>query len=558
MLGKKKKSIHGRLTSAMIIVAISVAACGALAIFSILYIKTHIDALISQTYTGTVLALGAVSEAALVFCIIIGLVVVFAIMIATASISGTGKRIQQPIDLISSIVQNAANTGSLQIPADVEMQLGKYVAERNDEVSDLIISFKTMNDGLINKVQILELVAQGDLRHKVIPASEADSISNAINDVVNNLSMIVSEVVKATEQLSAGANELSSGAQTLSQSASQQSATMDELHVTAAEIATEAEENAGWAADASKLTSEILRSAAEGGDKMVEMNEAMKEINKASHAIGSVMKAIDEIAFQTNILALNAAVEAARAGVHGKGFAVVADEVRNLATKSGTAANDSNVLIADTIVKSDLGNKIVDEAIAFFKTIEDGIANTSDLLDEIAKAAKNQSDAIDQINNAITDMTNTVYHNSATSEQSAAASEQMYGQAVMLRDTVKKFLLDDNNVSTSTPANTLSIEQKQETPYIDMTTSQSILDNFMSETEPEVIESVEIEPQIFEPVMSSLSNYNPTNESQVEGKRSPAEIYAEALGREAPGSVTATQTRDKSERYSFSDDTSKY
>jgi len=382
----------------------------------------------------------------------------------------------------------------------------KKYSKNGDEISNVIISFEMMVESLQKKVDVLETVARGDLRKRVSLSSDEDYLGIAVNDVVTNLSTIVRDVITATEQLSVGAHELSVGAQSLSQSSSEQSATMDHLHVTAGEIASEAAENAERAAEASGLTAKIRDGATDGGRKMLDMTSAMSEINKASHSIGSVMKVIDEIAFQTNILALNAAVEAARAGVHGKGFAVVADEVRNLATKSGEAANDTNTMIADTITKSEMGTRIVDDAIAFFKTVEEGIANINDLLDEIAKAAKSQSIAIEQVNNSLTEMTNVVYHNSATSEQSAAASEQMNSQAVLLKETVNRFLLEDDQGSSLTFAR----------------------EEYVPERAPLVQEPVAMIPdfQIRE------LEFNPTTAPSENGGLSPAEIYAKALERE--------------------------
>ena len=424
---RKKKGIFTRILVPMTVIMAITIACGALGIWSILTLNSHLDAESHQT--------------AYILCIIIAIIVVISIVLSLVFIRSLADSIRRPLSTLEKAAYHVRNTGNIRIPDGIAEQLTEYSNE-DDEVGSVIVSFRILMADLLKKVEVLELVAKGDLRRRVTIAGSEDNLGIAVNDVVTNLNTIVRDVINATEQLSVGAQELSNGAQSLSQSASEQSATMDQLSITAAEIASEAVENAGRASEASILTAAIKSNASEGGSKMAKMAMAMKEINTASHAIGSVMKAIDEIAFQTNILALNAAVEAARAGVHGKGFAVVSDEVRTLATKSGDAANNSNALIADTISKSDLGTGTVDETIDFFKTIEEGIANTNDLLDEIAKAAKSQSDAIDHINRSVADLTGAVYHNSATAEQSAAASQQISSQAMLLKETVHRFQLE--------------------------------------------------------------------------------------------------------------------
>jgi|GEM_PF-3292343 len=519
MDGENKKSIRSRIMVSMTVIVISAIGCGVVGILAILFLKGKLDIAAAQNPEEAAVTLAGIHGAADILCFVIAAIAIILVALSLVFVRNLADRIQRPLGTLEKMVYHVTRTGNLRAPENMVRELTGYTEKSNDEISSLIVSFRMMIDSLAEKVMVLELVAQGDLRHRVVQTSDEDALGKAVNDVVSNLSAIVRDVVKATEQLSLGANELSLGAQSLSQSASEQSATMDQLHVTAGEIATEAVENAGRAAEASKLTAVIRENAAEGGNKLADMANAMKEINAASHAIGSVMKAIDEIAFQTNILALNAAIEAARAGAHGKGFAVVADEVRNLANKSGDAANDSNALIANTISKSDFGTRIVDEANTFFRTIEEGIVNMNELLDKIAKAAKSQSEAIEHINNSVTDMTRVVYHNSATSEQSAAASEQMNSQALLLKGAVKRFLLN---------------EEMYEQNDSDI---------------PAQYQDVVPAPDV------SYAYNNPTIEPTADDGRSPAEIYAEALGRETAERTLLSQTQNGS---GFTDDESKY
>ncbi|MDE5740940.1 MAG: hypothetical protein K2H90_00660 [Oscillospiraceae bacterium] len=180
----------------------------------------------------------------------------------------------------------------------------------------------------------------------------------------------------------------------------------------------------------------------EGANREMErLTEAMNNISSTSDQIGDIIKAIEDIAFQTNILALNAAVEAARAGEAGKGFAVVADEVRNLASKSAEAAKDTTVLIEHSMDAVAKGMSIATATAAAMNNVGEKARSVEEIVGKIAIASEQQANMIKQINVGVEQISSVVQTNSATAEQSAAASEELSGQASTLKDLIGMFTL---------------------------------------------------------------------------------------------------------------------
>ena len=354
------------------------------------------------------------------------------------------RMISKPMVFLAKVMSELSRTGNFKINDETERQILKYKSNK-DESGQMSDSFASVIDMMQRKLHTLEAVSTGDLTTNIEHRSESDSYANAMQTMVDQLSIMFGEIHTSTAQVSVGAKQVADGAQALAQGSTEQASSIEELSASISEIAERTKANARTADDTSKLSKKIMDSAEKGNRQMDQMITAVGEINDASQSIGKIIKTIDDIAFQTNILALNAAVEAARAGQHGKGFAVVAEEVRNLAAKSAQAAKDTGSMIQNSMDRAQFGSRIAGETASSLTEIVEGINESGNLVAEIAKASEEQSLRIEQINIGIDQVAQVIQQNSATAQQSAAASEEMSSQSAMLEELISQFRIKDES-----------------------------------------------------------------------------------------------------------------
>jgi len=276
-------------------------------------------------------------------------------------------------------------------------------------------------------VSVSNNLADGNLMVKIDVKStdETGQLLRAMKNMVEKLTMVVVDVKGASDNVASGSQQLSAGAEQMSQGTTEQAASAEEASSSVEEMNATIKQNADNASQTEKIALKSATDATESGKAVSETVGAMKEI-------ASKISIIEEIARQTNLLALNAAIEAARAGEHGKGFAVVASEVRKLAERSQAAAGEISKLSTSSV-------EVAEKAGQMLAKLVPDIQKTSELVQEISAASKEQTTGADQINSAIQQLNQVIQQNAGAAEEMSSTAEELSSQAEMLQSTISFF-----------------------------------------------------------------------------------------------------------------------
>ena len=288
-------------------------------------------------------------------------------------------------------------------------------------------------------IEVLIEYGNANFSHEV----KTDGLSGKLGSIILGIRALGSSVSEllalmdiSSNDLNTQAKNLNSASSALSNASNEQAARLEETAAALEEVTSTVISNSENAAKMSSFVKEVSMSAKKGQDLSNQTDKSMDDINEQVSAINEAITVIDQIAFQTNILSLNAAVEAATAGEAGKGFAVVAQEVRNLASRSADAAKDIKALVENATEKTNHGKTVANQMSKGYEDLYDGISNTIELINDVSNSSKEQQQAIEQINDAVTELDKVTQQNAAAASQISSQSGTIYDLSQKLVDTV--------------------------------------------------------------------------------------------------------------------------
>lgn len=358
---------------------------------------------------------------------------------------------QQLLDSLNELIVNlvepmndVSNALNLISHGNFDVHINKpYLGEFGKMKDNLNLTATALSSYIGEISEILIKMAKQDLDITIENeyVGEFKKIKGALEYIVNNFNKLISDILSSAEQVSVGSSQIADASQLIAKGALEQTESVDALKDKIDLLTNVIKDSINKAVTADNLSSSTMTETRAGNAKMHDMIAAMEDINHSSENINNIIKVIEDIAFQTNILALNAAVEAARAGENGKGFAVVADEVRNLAGKSQQSAKEIADLITTSIVNVKNGSEIANSAATAFEQITEKVTEISSATSEISSQLVGQSHNIDIISSSVESIAEVVNSNSLTSEECAAAAEELSSQSDVFKDSVSQFNL---------------------------------------------------------------------------------------------------------------------
>jgi len=319
--------------------------------------------------------------------------------------------------------------------------------EDDSEVGRMVSAINFMKDNLVKIIgeitAVLEQMGNGnyDIALEQNYVGEFSVIRDSFYKISGEIKHTLRNLREMSEQIKSGSSQLAEAATNLAESSTIQATTVSDITTLSENLYADMDKNSNDARECVEIASQAGQTLSVGNAKMHELKNAIDEIRKCSEEINAIIGAIDDIATQTNLLSLNAAIEAARAGEAGRGFAVVAEQVKNLAEESAKSAKETTRLIETTVAAVEKGNLIADETAENMSAVMSGAKLATEKMSQISDLLSQNVQYMKKIDDDLVDISAAVDDNAATSEETAAISQEQSGQVERMAELMDKFVI---------------------------------------------------------------------------------------------------------------------
>lgn len=352
---------------------------------------------------------------------------------------------------VISFSKNELLTPIIKVSKQIELlSQGNFQGENDMEIDESevgqmvgAIAFmkKNFSDMIMEISNVLDEMSNGNYRIEITQeyVGEFIAIKDSLYKIVEETKGMLDTIRRTAKEIDGGSEQLAKASMDLAEGSTIQATKVSDVANAINDMASRMEKMSQNAQETVDLSSRAGETVMESNEKMHELQTAIGEISKCSEEIRTIIEAIQEIADQTNLLSLNAAIEAARAGEAGKGFAVVAEQVKNLAEESAKAAGETTKLIEMTVAAVDKGIMIAKDTAENMNEVMIGAKTATEKMQVMAEDLRKEANDMKIIDSDINEVAQIVDNNSATSEETAAVSQEQTAQVETMVQMMEKF-----------------------------------------------------------------------------------------------------------------------